>query len=191
MSTHLLALYVAAVFLAMIAPGPDMMFVLATGIRGRARAGLLATLGVVSSEIVQITAVAAGLSALFAEAPVAFTALRLGGAVTNLANPKSVTFAVALLPQFVDRSLARDEDDRDLLTFNESAIRLREEIAATQAALRPDPPAERRAALDARLAALTGALERNTRQADANPGERGFLDCAPPRRAGAEGEARS
>ena len=36
--------------------------------------------------------------------------------------------------------LARDEDDHDLLTFNESAIRLREEIAATEAALREDPP---------------------------------------------------
>lgn len=57
MDTHLLALYVAAVFLAMIAPGPDMMFILATGMRG---------------------------------------------AITNLANPKSVTFVVALLPQFVD-----------------------------------------------------------------------------------------
>jgi threonine/homoserine/homoserine lactone efflux protein len=144
-NTHLLALYVAAVFLAMIAPGPDMMFILSTGIRGGPRAGLLATLGVIASEIVQITAVAAGLSALFAAAPAAFTALRLGGAayllylglqalrsarrggpmdgepspsgrvsgryaflrglVTNLANPKSVTFVVALLPQFVDRGL--------------------------------------------------------------------------------------
>src|ERR1700722_3044322 len=80
MNPHLLALYVAAVFLAMIAPGPDMMFILSTAMRGGARAGLLATLGVVSSEIVQITAVAAGLSALFAEAPAAFTALRLAGA---------------------------------------------------------------------------------------------------------------
>lgn len=144
MNPHLLALYVAAVFLAMIAPGPDMMFVLATGMRGGPRGGLLATLGVASSEIVQIAAVAAGLSALFAEVPVAFTVLRLcgaayllylgvqalrsarrggaleeqppgtrmsaryaflRGAVTNLANPKSVTFVVALLPQFVDRGL--------------------------------------------------------------------------------------
>jgi threonine/homoserine/homoserine lactone efflux protein len=32
---HLLVLYVVAVFLAMIAPGPDMMFVLAAGARGR------------------------------------------------------------------------------------------------------------------------------------------------------------
>ncbi len=151
MNTHLLALYLVVVFVAMIAPGPDMMFVLATGARGGARAGLLATLGVASSEIVQITAVAAGLSALFAAAPAAFTMLRLAGAayllylgvqalrsarrgspvsgqdaagppgqdgrrvsgryaylrglVTNLVNPKMVTFAVAFLPQFVDRGL--------------------------------------------------------------------------------------
>jgi threonine/homoserine/homoserine lactone efflux protein len=143
-NTHLLALYVLAVFLAMIAPGPDMMFVLAVGARGGPRAGLMATLGVASSEIVQITAVAAGLSALFAAAPAAFTALRLcgaayllylgvqalrsarrgsplaapaegprlsgryaylRGAVTNLVNPKMVTFVVAFLPQFVDRGL--------------------------------------------------------------------------------------
>ena len=94
--------------------------------------------------------------------------------------------------------LARDEEDHDLLTFNESAIRLREEITATEAALGEDPPAERRAALEARLAALNSALERNTRQADAKPGETGFLNYVPPRRPGgqaggrpdAEGEGR-
>jgi threonine/homoserine/homoserine lactone efflux protein len=144
MNGHLLALYVVAVFLAMIAPGPDMMFVLATGARGGPRAGLLAALGAATSEIVQITAVAAGLAALFAAAPAAFTALRVCGAayllylgiqalrsarrggtvpaaadhapvsgryaylrgfLTNLVNPKMVTFAVAFLPQFVDRGL--------------------------------------------------------------------------------------
>src|ERR1700722_4068729 len=144
MNPHLLALYVAAVFLAMIAPGPDMMFILSTAMRGGARAGLLATLGVVSSEVVQIAAVAAGLSALFAEAPVAVPALRRAGAsyllylgvqalrsarrggplagpepsarvsgryayarglLTNLANPKAVTFGLALTPPFVDRGL--------------------------------------------------------------------------------------
>lgn len=147
MNGHLLALYLVVVFVAMIAPGPDMLFVLATGARGGPRAGLLATLGVALSEILQITAVAAGLSALFAAAPAAFTALRLcgaayllylgiqalrsarrgspvgpspaagapgsvsgryafaRGAITNLANPKMVTFAVAFLPQFVDRGL--------------------------------------------------------------------------------------
>jgi threonine/homoserine/homoserine lactone efflux protein len=145
MNGHLLAVYVIAVVVAMITPGPDMMFVLATAVRGGARAGLLATLGVATSEVVQITAVAAGLAALLAAAPAAFTVLRicgavyllylgiqafrsargagiappdvpdqeavsgryayLRGAVTNLVNPKMVTFAVAFLPQFVDRGL--------------------------------------------------------------------------------------
>ena len=82
----------------------------------------------------------------------------------------------------------RDEEDHDLLTFSEGGIRLRDEIAATEAALteaaRQGQPTE---TLRTRLAALTTALERNTRQASANPGEAGFLGYVPPRRAGAEG----
>jgi len=143
-NTHLLAVYLVAVFVAMIAPGPDMLFILATGAHGGPKAGVLATLGVMTSEVLQITAVAAGLAALFAAAPTAFLVVRLcgaaylaylgvqalrsarrgsalgedpeggrvaggyaylRGAVTNLANPKQVTFVVALLPQFVDRAL--------------------------------------------------------------------------------------
>jgi hypothetical protein len=81
-----------------------------------------------------------------------------------------------------DHDLVRDEEDHDLLTFSEGGIRLREEIALTEAALaeaaRQERPTE---ALRARLAALTEALERNTRQAGANPGETGFLSYAPPR----------
>ena len=75
----------------------------------------------------------------------------------------------------------RDEDDHDLLTFAESGIRLREEIALAEAELRQSPDAGRRAALQARLDALTEALARNTRQAEAAPGVKGFLDYAPPR----------
>jgi threonine/homoserine/homoserine lactone efflux protein len=142
---HLLALYVLAVFVAMIAPGPDMMFVLASGVRGGPRVGFLAAVGVASSEVVHIAAAAVGLSALFAAAPTAFTTLRilgagylawlggqalrgaarggsldesmlgatslsgrrayLRGALTNLVNPKMITFSIAFLPQFVDRGI--------------------------------------------------------------------------------------
>ena len=75
----------------------------------------------------------------------------------------------------------RDEDDHDLLTFAESGIRLREEISLVEAELRQSPDTERRAALQARLSALTEALARNTRQAKASPGDKGFLDYTPPR----------
>jgi hypothetical protein len=75
----------------------------------------------------------------------------------------------------------RDEDDHDLLTFAESGVRLREEIALAEAELRREPDAERRAALQARLSSLTEALARNTRHATASPGDKGFLDYEPPR----------
>ena len=86
-----------------------------------------------------------------------------------------------------DDGPGRDEDDHDLLTFNESAIRLREEIALTEAALREDQAPERAAALSARLSTLTDALDRTAKHAGASPGERGFLDYRPPGRTGAAG----
>lgn len=144
MNGHLLVLFVVTVFVAMIAPGPDMMFALSAGARGGPRVGLCAALGAATSEVVHIGAAAVGLSALFEAAPAAFTVLRLCGAVyllylgakalrsarradpiaaeatgsdlsarhaylrgamTNLLNPKMITFSVAFLPQFVDRDL--------------------------------------------------------------------------------------
>jgi hypothetical protein len=86
----------------------------------------------------------------------------------------------------------RDEDDHDLLTFAESGIRLREEIARAEAELRQCQDAKRRPALQARLTALTAALARNARQARTSPGEKGFLGYAPPRPARAgDAEAES
>ena len=85
-------------------------------------------------------------------------------------------------PARTDHDLVRDEEDHDLLTFSEGGIRLREEIALTEAALIEATQRERPTeALRARLAALTEALERNTRQASAKPGETGFLSYEPPR----------
>ncbi|SHN48119.1 LysE family translocator [Cryptosporangium aurantiacum] len=78
---HLLALFTVATLVAMITPGPDMLFVLGCGMRGGPRAGLLATAGVATSEAIHVALAAAGLTALFAAVPVAFTVVRVVGGI--------------------------------------------------------------------------------------------------------------
>lgn len=77
---HLLAAFVLTTAVAMLVPGPDMLFVLGCGIRGGPRAGLLATCGVAVSETIHVVLAAAGLTALFVAVPAAFTVVRLVGA---------------------------------------------------------------------------------------------------------------
>ncbi|WP_173098980.1 LysE family translocator [Actinomadura verrucosospora] len=77
---HLLTAFLLTSLIAMIVPGPDMLFVLGCGMRGGPRAGLLATAGVATSEAVHVAVAAAGLTALFAAVPIAFTTVRLAGA---------------------------------------------------------------------------------------------------------------
>jgi threonine/homoserine/homoserine lactone efflux protein len=77
---HLLAVFTVATVIALVTPGPDMLMVLGCGVRGGARAGLLATLGVVTGDALYIVAAAAGLAVLLTAFPVVFTVLRIAGA---------------------------------------------------------------------------------------------------------------
>ena len=77
----LLLAFVVTTFIAMIVPGPDMLFVLGCGLRGGPKAGLLATCGVATSEAIHVLLAAAGLTALFAAFPAAFTTVRVLGGV--------------------------------------------------------------------------------------------------------------
>ncbi len=142
---HLLVLFGVTTAIAMVTPGPDMLFVLGCGMRGGPRAGLLATAGVATSEAIHVAVAAAGLAALFTAMPIAFMVVRIAGAayliylgvqiirsrgrdqdatpvpgaavpdrraylnglVTNLLNPKMVTFTIAFLPQFINPALGQ------------------------------------------------------------------------------------
>ena len=76
----LLAAFVLTTAVAMMVPGPDMLFILGCGLRGGPRSGLWATCGVATSETIHVVLAAAGLTALFAAVPAAFAAVRLVGA---------------------------------------------------------------------------------------------------------------
>ncbi|GAA1888782.1 LysE family translocator [Asanoa iriomotensis] len=80
MDTHLVLAFVAACALISLAPGPDLLFVVANGVAGGRRAGVLAALGMSTGLAIHTVAAAFGLGALISAAPQALTAVRIAGA---------------------------------------------------------------------------------------------------------------
>jgi threonine/homoserine/homoserine lactone efflux protein len=76
----LLGFAVAALVISLV-PGPDMMFIMANGIAGGRRAGLVSALGVSLGLAVHTVAAAFGLGAVLQAAPFLLEAIRLCGAV--------------------------------------------------------------------------------------------------------------
>lgn len=75
-----LLLFVAAGWLLNLTPGPDVLYIVSHGLRGGARAGMVAALGIVGGCFVHVFAAAAGLSALLATSATAFTVVKWIGA---------------------------------------------------------------------------------------------------------------
>ncbi|WP_105968912.1 LysE family translocator [Streptomyces geranii] len=78
--TSLYAAFLAAALALCVAPGPDMMFIVAMGGRGGPVTGVLAALGVAAGALVHALSAALGLSALFTTLPVLYHVLRWLGA---------------------------------------------------------------------------------------------------------------
>lgn len=74
------AAFCLAALLMSLAPGPDLLFVTATGLSSGPRAGLLAAVGVSAGLAVHTAAAALGLGAMLEAFPAAFTAVRIVGA---------------------------------------------------------------------------------------------------------------
>lgn len=78
--TLTLAYIVVAAALA-VSPGPDVLFVIANGMRHKAKGAIAAALGIGAGSVVHAIAAAIGVSAVIAASPLAFDILRYGGAL--------------------------------------------------------------------------------------------------------------
>nr|WP_042186432.1 LysE family translocator [Kibdelosporangium sp. MJ126-NF4]CEL17274.1 transmembrane amino acid efflux protein [Kibdelosporangium sp. MJ126-NF4]CTQ91496.1 transmembrane amino acid efflux protein [Kibdelosporangium sp. MJ126-NF4] len=81
MELSILLAFTVASALISLAPGPDMMFIIANGIARGRKAGVIAALGMSTGIAIHTVAAAAGLGALLAAAPVALDVMRVLGAV--------------------------------------------------------------------------------------------------------------
>lgn len=77
--TSNLLFFVSASLLLIIAPGPDIIFLVTQGVTRGARAGVAAAMGLAAGNLVHTAAAALGVSVIFRASPVAFQALKLAG----------------------------------------------------------------------------------------------------------------
>jgi len=76
-----LALFVVAALALLVVPGPAVLYVVTRSVHQGRRAGLASVLGIHTGTLVHIAAATAGLSALVLSSAVAFTAIKVAGAV--------------------------------------------------------------------------------------------------------------
>ena len=78
---HSLALFVVAALALLLVPGPAVLYVVARSIHEGRRAGIASVLGIHVGTLVHIAAATLGLSALIVSSAVAFTAVKIAGAL--------------------------------------------------------------------------------------------------------------
>jgi threonine/homoserine/homoserine lactone efflux protein len=76
-----LALFVVAALALLAIPGPAVLYIVTRSVHRGRRAGLASVLGIHTGTLVHIAAATAGLSALILSSAVAFTAVKVAGAV--------------------------------------------------------------------------------------------------------------
>jgi threonine/homoserine/homoserine lactone efflux protein len=75
-----LLVFAASTLVLLAVPGPSVLYVVARTVEQGRSAGLVSVLGLETGALIHVGAAAAGISALVASSPTAFTALRYGGA---------------------------------------------------------------------------------------------------------------
>jgi threonine/homoserine/homoserine lactone efflux protein len=120
---HALVLFVPAMLAIALAPGPDMLFVLAQSARGGVRRGLVATAGIISGGTVHIGAAAIGFSALLVRSALLFSLVKYVGAAylvylgvrafiaaepvrANAASPHSSPFVAGFITNVLNPKVA-------------------------------------------------------------------------------------
>jgi threonine/homoserine/homoserine lactone efflux protein len=76
-----LAVFVVAALALLVVPGPAVLYVVTRSVHQGRRAGLASVLGIHTGTLVHIAAATAGLSALILSSAVAFTAVKIAGAI--------------------------------------------------------------------------------------------------------------
>ncbi|WP_259773372.1 LysE family translocator [Aliiroseovarius crassostreae] len=80
MDPWVIVTFIGASIILYITPGPDMMFIIASSIKGGAKAGVMATAGIILGVFCHVILAAAGLAVLIAASPIALDLIRYAGA---------------------------------------------------------------------------------------------------------------
>ncbi len=121
---HLLHLYLIAVCVLVLAPGPDFLLVLTRSVADGRRAGVVATLGISLGNVIHALLAAIGVSALIAASPALFDALRFaGGGYLAWIGARSLWSAVASRADGADSPMAATSDSaRDSVVFTQALL---------------------------------------------------------------------